>query len=98
VEQPFLTGNPTRLWSELVAGRQMTSFRVVWCFAGALCWTWVLLGAAWVSGASATEPPTSWLRLASGVGPIIAATVLLRLDRQSADRCRSWMRWATIAR
>lgn len=51
-----------------------------------------MLGLALLSGASATEPPTSWLRLVSGLGPIVAAAVLLRRWAPKGERRRFWYR------
>jgi uncharacterized protein len=68
------------------------SRQVAWYFALAIGWTWAVLGVALLSGASATEPPTSWLRLVAGVGPILAAAVLLKRWSPAEERHRFWRR------
>ena len=65
---------------------------VAWYFALAIGWTWTTLGIALLSGGSATEPPTNWLRLVAGTGPILAAAVLLRRRATSEERRRFWHR------
>jgi len=68
------------------------SSRAAWFFAAALSWTWIALAIALISGASATEPPTSWLRLAAGVGPLVATAVLLHHDRRLHGERDFWRR------
>ena len=82
--------------------------QVVWYFALAIGWTGATLGVALLSGRSATEPPTSWLRLVAGAGPILATAALLQRRAPVEERRRFWRRvidyrhvslrwWAVIA-
>jgi hypothetical protein len=68
------------------------SRHVAWYSALALTWSWAALGFAWLSGASATEPPTSWLRLIAGIGPVLATAILLRSSASHAWRRSFWRR------
>lgn len=73
-----------------------TPRQVAWFFALALSWTWGALGLGWLSGASATEPPTSWLRLLAGIGPLAAAVLVLHRTATAASRRTFWRRVITV--
>lgn len=71
---------------------------ILWYVIAVFAWTWGLLGIAWLSGASATELPTSWLRLLAGLGPIVATATLLRWggSHTREQRVRFWRRVSNV--
>jgi membrane protease YdiL (CAAX protease family) len=75
-----------------IVDSSMRRRQVVWLFAVAFAWTWGFLGIARLSGSSATESPTNWLRLLAGLGPIVATGLLLRKTDTREERVRFWRR------
>lgn len=79
-----------------VIGAEPSLRRVAGYFLAALGWTWAALGLALASGASANEPPTSWLRLLAGVGPVVAATAMLHCGASPGVQRMFWRRVVDI--